>query len=128
MRLAVQYLLAGNFRCTVAKMIGVDPATFRRWMALGKTYSEGIYARFRAAVLVAEAASEANAVATITASGQDDARHLEWLLERKYPQRWGRYRGELGLLKRRIQELEKLLGADSGETADSLADGEGSTS
>ena len=61
---------------------------------------------------MAEAGFEAKAVAGINAAGQDDPKFWCWLLERKYPQRWGRYRGELGELKRRIKQLEALLGDD----------------
>ncbi len=115
----VQLLMEGNFRCVVARRIGINMATFRRWMANGKRYPDGLYARFRAAVLKAETEGESRAVAGILAAGfADDASHLEWFLERKYPQRWGRFRGELGDMKKRIADLEKLLSAEANVGAD----------
>lgn len=102
-------LLAGNYRTVAARLFGVSPRTFRRWMANGRRFPDGIYARFRSAVVKAEAEFEVNAVATINAAGRDDPWLLMSMLERKFPQRWGKYRGELGELKRRIRDLERML-------------------
>lgn len=120
----VRLLLAGNFRQVAAKRLGVHITTLRRWMRLGRRYPDGIYARLRSAVLAAEAEFEASAVAQIRVAGADDPAHLEWLLERKFPMRWGRFRGELGLLKKRLAELEKALAADrdDGEAGGDPAD------
>jgi hypothetical protein len=117
--LTVELLIRGNFRSVVATRIGVGARTFRHWMKNGKKYPDGIYGRFRTAVLKAETEAETRAVGNIMEAGKDDPKYLCWFLERKFPQRWGRYRGELGQLKKRITELEKLLGSDSGEPADS---------
>src|SRR5262245_9720250 len=107
-------LIQGNFRCVVAERLGVSPRTFEKWMRRGladvEQFPNSLYVRFRAVVLASEREFECQSVAAIQAAGRSDPAHLEWLLERKFPQRWGRYRGELGELKRRIRELERLLG------------------
>lgn len=101
-------LSAGNFRCDVAMALGIGMTTFKRWMASGKRFPEGLYGRFRAVVLRAEGLFKTRAVASITASGEsDDPRLLLEFLARKYPRQFGVYRGELGELKRRLK-LAKL--------------------
>lgn len=143
-RRAVALLRRFNFRGVVARRLGVNARTFERWMRLGEEHAgrfpDSIYLRFRREVLAAEAYAEDRALQTIEQDGHAvDARHLEWLLERKYPQRWGRYRGELGLLKRqlaardktiaalrkRIADLAAAVGVGGGKSADPAVDGEG---
>ena len=114
-------LLAGNYRTVAARLFSVSPRTLRRWMATGREFPDGIYGRFRDAVIRAEAEFEVTAVATITAAGRDDPWLLLKFLERRYPQRWGPYRGELGELKRRIRKLERMLD-DLGRQPDAKAD------
>lgn len=114
----VQALEEGSHRVPAAKLFGIGSSTLRRWMQLGKQFPEGNYGQLRAMVLEAEAEWERKAVRAIHRAGMDDdPSHLEWLLERKYPQRWGRYRGELGELKKRIKQLEGLIGELAGEAA-----------
>lgn len=113
---AVGLLLQGNYRCVVARLLGVGFSTFRKWLRIGSKYPDGLYGHFRAAVIAAESMAEARAVATITSAGQDDPRLLLEYLARKYPKRYGAYRGELGELKRRIAELEKVVDAVAPET------------
>ena len=114
-------LLRGAFRSTVCKRLGFGQRSMDRWMSLGKRFPDGIYGRLRRAVLAAEAVAEERAIARVLNAGKDDAKYLCWWLERKYPQRWGQYRGELGLLKKRIRNLEKVLGGD-GELTDPVVD------
>jgi hypothetical protein len=107
---AVEMAECGVFRTTIARALNVSPRTFQRWLALGRKFPEGIYGLLLQGLTTAEGEFEAQAVIDIRKAGAEDARHLEWLLERKYPQRWGRFRGELGELNRRLRELEALLG------------------
>lgn len=103
-------ILEGNFRYVAGKRFGIPPGRFKRWMRQGRSFPEGLYGTFRTLILEAEAEAERIAVQKIIAVGkEDDPKHLEWWLERKFPQRWGKYRGELGEMKRRIRELEELL-------------------
>lgn len=105
-----QAILDGLFRNQAAKIFRVCPRTLKRWLANGKRHPEGVYGTFRHLLLECEGQCERKAVAAIMRAGfDDDAKHLEWWLERKYPQRWSRYRGELADLKREMAELRKLL-------------------
>lgn len=113
---AVKLALTGAFRGVLARRLGVHPVTFQRWMNLGKRDSDGLDAQLRSQVHLAEAEFECNAVDAIREAGQEDAKFLCWILERKYPKRWGRYRGELGEIKRRLKELERMAGV--GEPTD----------
>lgn len=115
-------LLQGNFRCVVADRLNIGGTTFRRWMRMGKQYPNGRYGRFRTTVVTSETEFQARSVAAITNAGMtEDPWVLLAFLERKYPKLYGKYRGELGELKKRIAELEKLLGAEPSEIADSDA-------
>lgn len=79
-------------------------------MKTGRDFPEGLYGTFRRLVIESEAEAERMAVRAIYRAGkEDDPKYLAWWLERKFPQRWGKYRGELGEMKRRIRELEELL-------------------
>jgi hypothetical protein len=113
----IELLLSGCYRQDACRNLGVSYATFRSWMNSGKTYPGTIYEAFLKGVLAAEARCKTNAVAQILAAGREDAKYFCWWLERKYPNEWGAYRGELGDLKRRIREMEKLL-SDATETSD----------
>ena len=112
-KLAVALALRGNFRYAVARRVGVHPKTFERWMRAGKRSPAGLYGQLRAGVLRAEAEFEIGAVAEVVEAAKSDAKFACWMLERKYPQRWGRYRGGLGELKRRVREMERSLGTGS---------------
>jgi transposase len=103
-------LLDGNFRSTVCKALSLNPSTFRKWMAARKRYPDGVYGHFRRTVLAAEATAETDAVARIRAEGRGDARFLQWLLERKNPQRWGRSRDDLTDLKKEVKRMADVVG------------------
>jgi hypothetical protein len=108
-------LLQGNFRNVAAKAAGITPRTLRRWMKLGAQYPDGIYGALRHRVLEAESGAERMATRAILLAGHtEDVKHLEWWLERKYPERWGKYRGELRQLQKEVEELRKLV-ADLGQ-------------
>ncbi|VTS00785.1 hypothetical protein, partial : Uncharacterized protein OS=Myxococcus stipitatus (strain DSM 14675 / JCM 12634 / Mx s8) GN=MYSTI_03256 PE=4 SV=1 [Gemmata massiliana] len=106
---AAALLYEGNFRCDVARAVGIAPDTFGRWMQYGRLYPDGIYATFRRVVLSSEAQFKTRAVGAITAAAKHDPWLMLTFLERKYPQQFGKYRGELGELKRRISKREKEL-------------------
>lgn len=117
-------IVQGNFRKTAARLIGVTPFTFSRWMRLGRRYPGGLYGTLRQVVLAAEAEAEGRAVAAVLAAGRGDAKYLCWWLERKFPQRWGRHRAELYELRRQVRELEAMVRrAVGGEEPDPQAGG-----
>jgi hypothetical protein len=106
------HILDGNFLCVAAKSCGVGQRTLRRWLSTGKEFPGGIYGRFRHEVLKAESAAE-----MIQVKRMQDASIIDWKaalawLERKFPQRWGRYRGELRDLEKKVGYLEKKLAAE----------------
>jgi hypothetical protein len=81
---------AGNFRNTAALWAGVGDRTMRDWMSRGERKPKSPFGSFRRRVIEAEKAAEMRAVALIMKAAAGDAKHAEWWLERKYPQRWGR--------------------------------------
>ena len=116
--LAVEHLLNGNYRCVVARSLGITMRSWQKWCRLGKQFPEGIYGQFLRAVEGAEHEFHTRAIAAITSAGKtEDPRLLMEFMARKHPELYGRYRGELGELKRRIAELEKLLGGDDEATS-----------
>ena len=107
-----QGILDGNYRKVAAAKVGVPPRRLERWMAAGLKFPGGAYGVFRRLVLETEAEAERIAVAAVLEAGKtQDARHLEWWLERKFHARWGRHRGELAEVRRRLKELEGILRA-----------------
>jgi hypothetical protein len=81
---------AGNFRYVACLWVGLGERTFDTWMKRGKERPRTVHGVFRRAVLEAEKAAEMRCVALIMKAASGDAKHAEWWLERKYPQRWGR--------------------------------------
>lgn len=83
-------LRAGTYRKTAAATAGIGEKTFYTWLARGETENAGAYHYFVEAVQLAEAEGEAHLLATIHAASKLDWRAASWILERKYPDRWGR--------------------------------------
>lgn len=85
-----QALSAGNYRNVAAEWAGISARVLREWMRRGKEQKAGPFRDFRRRVLEAEKAAEIRAVGLIMKAAQDDPRHAEWWLERKFNDRWGR--------------------------------------
>ena len=82
----LQALRAGNYRDTAARWAGVTAGTLTRWMSQkGKLYDE-----FAQEVRRAETAAEIRMVGLVVKGAEDDVRHAQWWLERKFPDHWGR--------------------------------------
>lgn len=81
-------LRAGNFRATAAQFAGVSIRSFQDWMRLGKEHGSGLYGDFRARVIEAEKSAEIGAVALIMKEARTDAKHAEWWLSHRFPERW----------------------------------------
>lgn len=113
---ATDAILQGNFREVAARMCGVSPRTFFNWMREGRVFPNGLYGEFRRSIIAAEAVAESSLLGEVREAAKSDARYACWILERKHPQRWGRYRGELVELRKKVREIERMLGIDSDHT------------
>ena len=103
-------LLVENFthRDVAAKRFGIAAKTLKGYLISGRKHPEGIYGQFRELLLEAEAECERKAVAALTTAGyEDNPDHLKWLLERRFPERWGRHVGELSRIRKQIRDLER---------------------
>jgi len=106
-------LMRGNFIETAAAAAGVTATSVRTWLRRGnaerlRTESgdpregERVYADFAAAVEYAQAIGEARHVKIIDDAAQAGTyRASTWMLERMYPERWG---------KREVIDVEVDLG------------------
>jgi hypothetical protein len=114
----------GNFRETAAALVGISPRTLSRWMAKGKKDPDGPYGHVYSAIVRAEGTAEGGAVKRICDAGDAEGGsvdHLKWWLERKFPERWGRDRGEITRLKKRLADLEKLIAESASPKSTSAA-------
>lgn len=82
----LQALRSGAFRGEAARLAGVAPDTLSRWLSR----PEPIFVDFRREVAHAEAEAEMAALAQIQQAAWQDHRAAEWILERRFPIRWGR--------------------------------------
>lgn len=81
----------GNYRCVAAQVAGVSPVTVNHWIMRGKREQGTVYAEFAQAVAKAEAEVETLAVRALVKAGiEQDANHIKWWLERKFPKRWAK--------------------------------------
>ncbi len=94
---AVQFLRAGNYKNTVAKLLGIPERTWYSWEERGRKIEQGeerprgLYLDFYNEVKGAEAHAEGSAVIGVLKAGESgNWQALAWFLERKYPKKWGR--------------------------------------
>ena len=104
-----QCLQDGNYREVAVQWGGVPMRTFCKWMVKGKksTDPKCPFRQFRQAVLDAERMAEMEMVEVVRKAAKNNAKHAQWYLERKFPERWAPNRIELRELKKRVEELEK---------------------
>jgi hypothetical protein len=111
----IEYIKKGNHRSVAAKRFGLGISTLRAWLKTGREHTvldfqNSLYRQLLAGILEAEVEVETRAVNSILLAGQvEDPRLLCWYLERKYPERWGKYVGELRELQRELAELRKMI-------------------
>lgn len=91
-----------------AEAAGVDRATFFRWKARGAQQPSGLYRDFCDALKQAEAESELALIAIVRKAAQTQWQAGMTMLERRWPERWGR-RDRLNVELR--QEYEHVAGA-----------------
>jgi transposase len=92
----VQVLQIGTFRENAARYVGIGVSTFYRWMEAGEADVEHDrqtpFRELWEAVTRAEAHAEVVAVGKIGLAARSDWRAAAFLLERRWPERWGRRR------------------------------------
>ena len=112
-------LRAGNYLETTAAYAGIDRTTLFDWLRRGRREPSGIYHDFVRAVDKAMADAEIRDVSLIAkAAAAGVWQASAWRLERKYPDRWGRFdrhRVEAAVLSVQVdandavEELTRLL-------------------
>ena len=78
-----------TFGLTCARA-GVNPATFYRWLEKGETAKSGVYSEFCDTVSRAKADSAMRLVSQITLQAPTDWRAAAFLLERRFPDDYGK--------------------------------------
>lgn len=75
---------------TACRWAGVPQAVFWRWMELGAEKPNSVHGQFRARVEKAEGLAEMSAIGALRRLiDSGNVRALTWLMERKWPERWG---------------------------------------
>ena len=74
-------------KSTAARSAGVGRSTLYEWISKGEAGEEP-YASFAAKLDAAEADAEAAMIATVHEASAKDARHAQWMLERRFAKRW----------------------------------------
>lgn len=91
-QLILKALRAGNYRATAARLAGIHPATFHRWIERGDPNGtnriDQPYRDFAAKVDKAIAEAEAREVTQISRAAEQDWRAAAWRLSRRHPERW----------------------------------------
>lgn len=87
---------AGNYLDTAAAYGGISKVTLHGWLKRGRRQKTGKYRDFVDAMEKALARAEVQLVLGVARWAQKDWRPAAWMLERKFPTRWGR-RVEPGL-------------------------------
>ena len=122
--------LIADTGCTVegaAAYVGLDPSTVSRWRTRGMVEGKGIYFNFGTALMRAKAKSEATHVANIAAAAKTEWRASAWILERRFPDRYG---AQVTILRRfqdmTDDELDAYLAGRIGEPGPEGEDSSGS--
>ena len=87
----VKLMQAGNYFETAAACVGVKADTARKWMLQGAKQKRGKFYAFFIAIKEAEAFAEASALTRIRQAGARVWQADAWFLERRMPQKWGRW-------------------------------------
>jgi hypothetical protein len=110
------YILEGNYQHVAAKKAGIRNRTFQQWLMAGRRFPGGLYEKLLREVRKAEAGAHTLQAKRLYDAGDRDWRAVVTWLERKFPALWGSDRGEIKLLRRRIEALEKRLSPEQLDT------------
>lgn len=89
---AAKLLKGGNYVSTVCEFLGIGETTWYRWMKEGEVAKSGLKREFWESIKKAEAEAEIRLITDLQKIAEADQKWqaLAWMLERKYPDRWGR--------------------------------------
>lgn len=128
--LAGLYLQRVTHLGAVASLLGVARRTLYRWLERGakeeKRLAKGealddeasLYVGFRRTMKKGLAEFEANCVEGIKNAGPNYWQAFAWLLERRWPQRWGNQTRLIRDLAKKVEELEKIIGGGVSATTE----------
>jgi hypothetical protein len=107
---------------TVCVALGITGSTLRNWLNWGREEAsrlkhpeqvpdknKRLYLEFFVAYKRALARGEIEAVAQIREAGNTQWQALAWLLERRFPERWGSQRREISELQKQLAALHCTL-------------------
>lgn len=106
---AKEAMLNGSTFKEAAEIIDVTPKWFTIWMQIGDEFPDGIYGKFRRAVLVAKQTYYSDLESSVKVHSKEDGALALEVLSRRNPRKWGKYRGEMGEIKKRLTNREKEL-------------------
>ena len=87
------YVAQGHTREVAAQACGIVSTTLYRWMKRGERQPDGPYGEFCRALKRADLEAELACLRQIQEAAQNgDWRAAAWMLERRYPEKWGRRR------------------------------------
>ncbi len=87
----VDGITAGLPYDTACALAGITYQTFLNWMRAGEAAESGKFFEFFEAVKKAEAIAESVHIANIKNAGKSGVWQADaWMLERRYPQKWGK--------------------------------------
>lgn len=89
---AEKLVKAGNFVVTVCEFLGIGETTWYRWMREGEKAKSGLKRQFWESIKKAEAEAEIRLVTDLQRIAEQDQKWqgIAWILERKWPDRWGK--------------------------------------
>jgi len=112
-RKLIASIQAGNYIETACRYAGISHTTFYRWLEKGEKSRSGKFRDFVRQIEEALAISEQKMVLEINKA--EDWRAKAWLLERRFPERWGRrdfvqmeHKGEVNLKNEIIYDEEVI--------------------
>ena len=82
------YISTGNYASVVCGLVGIGETTYYNWLEKGSKSKSGKYREFWESIKKAEAAREVKWIKDI--DGDPSWQSKAWLLERRYPERWGK--------------------------------------
>src|SRR5579859_7025862 len=107
-------LAAGASVEVAAAAAGVGSTTVYTWKARGQRESTGRYREFWEALRAREAQVQLSLAATVRQAMPTDWRAAAWMLERRWPNDWGRH-DKVTLIRAEVDRLARALDLDADE-------------